>query len=137
TAPGKQDCCEVKALPGGKYNRFNNPKYPATVSPFLMDTFEVTAGRFRAWVDATKGNLRASAPAAGAGAHPKIANSGWRTEWNSYLPSTPSEIDTLLGPTADTDGCQYGGNLDDYGALTWWTDSLDAKVKRGNAKNQT
>lgn len=134
-AEGSQDCCEARSVPGGTYNRFNSAKYPATVGPFVLDTFEVTAGRFRAWVDATNGNLRASAPAEGAGAHPKIKNSGWRTEWNKYLPSTRAEVDRMFGPE-ETDGgfmaCQYGTNIDDSGALTWWTADLEKKVKDRN-----
>jgi formylglycine-generating enzyme required for sulfatase activity len=135
TKPGTQDCCAARQVPGGKYNRFNDPRYPATVSPFIMDVFEVTAGRFRAWVEATNGNLRANAPAPGAGAHPKIPNSGWRSEWNNLLPSSLPEVDRMLGPTNGVEGCQVGGNLDDYGALTWWTASLDSTVKRNNARN--
>ncbi|HVH42925.1 MAG TPA: SUMF1/EgtB/PvdO family nonheme iron enzyme [Labilithrix sp.] len=139
-AAGGTDCCDVKAVPGGTYNRFNDAAFPATVSPFSLDTFEVTVGRFRAWVDATKGNLRASAPPEGGGAHPKIAGSGWRTEWNKYLPSSLKEVDRMLGPE-DTDepfmACQFGTNIDDSGALTWWTDTLDKRIKdrnKGNAK---
>lgn len=136
TAQGTQDCCDAKYVPGGKYNRFNDPKYPATVSPFIMDTFEVTAGRFRAWVDATQGNLRASAPKDGSGQHPKIPGSGWRSDWNALLPASKSEIDKMLGVTAGAEGCQVGGNLDDFGALTWWTPEVDQRVKARNARNQ-
>ncbi len=129
SAPGARDCCETTAVPGGSFNRFNDPTFPAKVSPFLLDSFEVTGGRFRAYVEATKGNLKGSAPAAGAGAHPKIANSGWRTEWNALLPASKTEVDQMLGP----EKCQVGSNLDDYGTLTWWTSALDAKVKASNA----
>jgi formylglycine-generating enzyme required for sulfatase activity len=139
-AAGSQDCCEVKGLPGGSYNRFNDPSFPATVSPFSLDVFEVTAGRFRAWVEATNGDLRGSAPPEGGGAHPKINGSGWRTEWNEYLPSSRQEVDRMLG-TQETNepfmACQFGTNVDDYGALTWWTAALDKKVKdrnKGNAR---
>lgn len=131
TAEGAADCCQTIAVPGGTFNRFNDAQYPATVSPYLLDAYEVTAGRFRAWVEATNGNLRGSAPKAGDGAHPKVANSGWRTEWNTTLPASRAEVDALLGP----EKCQEGGNIEDYGTLTWWTASLEAKVKSANAKN--
>jgi sulfatase modifying factor 1 len=127
-----QDCCETRAVPGGTFNRFNDGDFPATVSPFLLDTFEITSGRFRTWVEATNGNLRGSAPAAGAGANPRVQNSGWRTEWNAVLPSTRAEVDKSLGP----DGCEVGTNLLDYGALTWWTQSLETVVKQQNGGNQ-
>jgi sulfatase modifying factor 1 len=129
-AQGADDCCKTVAVPGGSFNQFNDPDFPATVSPFMLDEFEVTAGRFRAWVEATNGNLRASAPAAGAGAHPKIPNSGWRSEWTALLPASRTEVDQMLGP----EKCQEGANLDDYGSLTWFTSYVDGKVKStGNA----
>jgi len=130
-APGTYDCCETLAVPGGTFDRFNDAKYPAKVSPFLLDAFEVTAGRFRAWVEATNGNLRASAPAKGAGAHRKIPGSGWRDEWKTYLPTSRAEVDQMLGP----EKCQVGANLDDYGTLTWWTSALEAKIKQSNKSN--
>jgi len=134
-AEGAQDCCEVQALPGGTYNRFNDASFPAKVSAFALDTFEVTAGRFRAWVEATNGDLRSAAPAAGGGAHPKIPNSGWRTEWNRFLPTSRADVDRMLGPedgAGGVMGCQFGTNLQDYGALTWWTPALDRQVKANN-----
>ena len=125
---GRKDCCDARAVPGGSYNRFNDRDFPAKVSPFILDTFEVTAGRFRAYVEATNGDLRAAAPAAGAGAHPKIPNSGWRAEWSPLLPASKNDVDRMLGPEL----CEVGTNLDDYGALTWWTPALDTKVKASN-----
>lgn len=134
------DCCDVKTLPGGSYNRFNDDRFPARVSTFALDTFEVTGGRFRAWVEATDGDLRSSAPPEGGGAHPKIDGSGWRSEWNEMLPTTRAEVDRMLGPE-ETDGairaCQYGTNIDDSGALTWWTEQLDRRVKDKNKGKAT
>jgi formylglycine-generating enzyme required for sulfatase activity len=134
-AEGSVDCCDARKVPGGTYNRFDNPNFPATVSPFILDTFEVTTGRFRAWVEATDGNLQGAAPPAGGGAHPKIPGSGWRADWNKFLPRSRAEVDRMLGPEETTNGimaCQYGTNVDDSGALTWWTESLDKKVKDRN-----
>jgi formylglycine-generating enzyme required for sulfatase activity len=58
------DCCDSPAVPGGTYNRLNNPSYPATVRPFRLDRFEVTVGRFRRYVDSlatgNAGRLRAN-----------------------------------------------------------------------------
>ena len=128
-ADGASDCCQTLALPGGSFDRFNDATYPAKIGPYLLDAYEVTAGRFRTWVEATNGNLRGAAPAAGAGAHPKVNGSGWRKEWTSILPSSRAEVDALLGP----EKCQEGGNIDDYGTLTWWTAGLEAKIKQSNA----
>jgi formylglycine-generating enzyme len=127
-AEGSSDCCQTIAVPGGTFNRFNDAQYPAKISPYLLDAYEVTGGRFRAWVEATKGNLRGSAPAVGKGAHPKVANSGWRAEWNTFLPATRAEVDSMLG----SDKCQVGSNIDDYGTLTWWTAPLEARIKQAN-----
>lgn len=127
-SPGGTSCCEARLVPGGTYHPFNDDRFTATVSPFLLDTFEVTAGRFRAWVEATNGNLRASAPSEGEGAHPKIPDSGWRSEWNALLPTNREEVDEMFGP----ESCQVGSNVQDYGALTWWTDELDRAVRAAN-----
>ncbi|WP_437660673.1 formylglycine-generating enzyme family protein [Sorangium sp. So ce1182] len=81
--PGNNEtCCATAMVPGGTYDRSNNPEFPATVSDFLLDRFEVTVGRFRKFVDAYPG----SQPAANAGAHPSIQGSGWDPAWNSALP---------------------------------------------------
>ncbi len=50
-ANGNDDCCDSIALPGGTYNRVNDAAFPATVSPFGLDRYEVTVGRFRRYVD--------------------------------------------------------------------------------------
>ncbi len=131
SATGSTDCCQAVAVPGGTFNRFNDPTYPATVSPYLLDAYEVTAGRFRAYVEATNGNLRGAAPKVGDGAHPKVPNSGWRSEWNKVLPTSRAEVDAMLGAP----GCIEGGNIDDFGTLTWWTSDLESKIKQANGKN--
>ncbi len=69
------NCCTSIQLPAGSYKRAQ--AYPATVSVFRLDMFEVTVGRFRKFVD----QYPASKPSIGAGAHLLIANSGWQTGW--------------------------------------------------------
>jgi formylglycine-generating enzyme len=63
------------------------PEHSATVSSFALDKYEVTVGRFRAFVDAYVDNVT-SAPAEGAGANRAIAASGWQPPWNMSLPAT-------------------------------------------------
>lgn len=128
---GTSDCCQTLAVPGGSFNRFNDAKFPAKISPYLLDAYEVTAGRFRAYVEANNGDLRGAAPAVGAGKHPKVANSGWKSEWNSVLPASRAEVEAMLG----AEKCQVGANIDDFGTLTWWTADLEAKIKAKNAGN--
>lgn len=80
---GGEDCCAWGAVDGGTFNRSNDPAYPASVSDFVLDRFEITVGRFRKFVAAYPG----SKPAAGAGAHPLIAGSGWDAAWDASLPA--------------------------------------------------
>jgi formylglycine-generating enzyme required for sulfatase activity len=100
------DCCASIATPCGTFDRSNNAAYPATVSSFRLDKYEVTVGRFRQFVQAG-GGIWSSAPAQGAGAHPSIAGTGWDSTWNSSLPSSTSDLLTKL----------------DCGSMATWTDS--------------
>ncbi|HRC55345.1 MAG TPA: hypothetical protein PKU97_05435, partial [Kofleriaceae bacterium] len=72
-----------------------NTSYPATVSTFRLDKYEVTVGRFRAFVNANKGT-QASPPGNGAGAHAAIAGSGWNTSWNTSLPANQAALMTAV-----------------------------------------
>jgi sulfatase modifying factor 1 len=99
-------CCDSRTIPGGTFMQGratagpesdvcstwttsypdcdetnDQPEFPSTVSTFALDTFEVTVGRFRAFVEA----YLSSRPAAGAGANPKIAGSGWDAKWTTSL----------------------------------------------------
>ena len=86
---GKEDCCATSQVAGGMFNRDNNMMYPATISSFKLDRFEVTVGRFRRFAEAYPG----SKPQADAGKHPKIAGSGWNAIW---APSLPKDKATLI-----------------------------------------
>lgn len=81
---GGMSCCDAKEVPGGTFNRLNDPTFPATISTFKLDTFEVTVGRFRAFVNSGNGTKK-NPPKDGAGAHPKIPSSGWQTVFNAGL----------------------------------------------------
>ena len=86
---GDEICCANSLVTGGAYERLDpeqNKSYPATVSDFRLDRFEVTVGRFRRFVSEYPGNF----PAAGAGAHPNIAGSGWDASWP--LPQEQAEL---------------------------------------------
>ena len=98
---GTDNCCNPgSAIVGGMYYRSydragdtlsGDQSYPATVSAFWLDKYEVTVGRFRAFVNAGKGT-QVSPPASGAGAHEKIASSGWNTSWNASLPADQAAL---------------------------------------------
>lgn len=92
-ASGKDSCCNSPQVAGGTYDRSydvagdgssGNMNFPATVSSFRLDKYEVTVGRFRAFVQASMGT-QVTPPRAGAGAHANIADSGWDPNWNIRL----------------------------------------------------
>jgi formylglycine-generating enzyme len=90
-------CATADAVPGGRFNRGNERAYPATVSEFLLDRFEVTVGRFRRFVEAYPD----SKPAPGAGAPPHVDGSGWNAAWASNLPANADALKTAV--KCDTD----------------------------------
>jgi formylglycine-generating enzyme required for sulfatase activity len=95
TCGGSKDCCVSNVVTGGTFNRSNDAAFPATVSDFRLDVYEVTVGRFRAFVAAGKGT-QANPPSPGDGAHPKIASSGWDPAFNADLPATTDALKAEL-----------------------------------------
>lgn len=75
------------------------PVHGATVTAaFFLDTFEVTVGRFRKFVNAYPG----SKPVAGTGGHPLIPNTAWETGWTGALPADAAALVTSLNcPSTD------------------------------------
>jgi formylglycine-generating enzyme required for sulfatase activity len=67
------------------------PEHSVTVSTFALDAFEVTVGRFRKYLATYAGP-----PAAGAGAHPKIAGTGWDAMWNASMPADAAAHEAKL-----------------------------------------
>lgn len=101
---GTASCCEAGEVVGGMFYRgydvagdasSGDPSHPATLSRFRLDRYEVTVGRFRAFLQAGMG-AQGTAPAPGAGAHPRIDGSGWRAAWATRLLATPSELAAAL-----------------------------------------
>jgi formylglycine-generating enzyme required for sulfatase activity len=77
---------------GGAFNRSNDATYPATVSDFALDLYEITVSRFRNFVAAYPANL----PAAGAGKNPhNTFDPGWDATWNTDG-SMPADQTALL-----------------------------------------
>jgi formylglycine-generating enzyme required for sulfatase activity len=113
------DCCESIALPGGTFpmgrslagknecpagdvcNPDELPRHDVTLSPYALDRFEVTVGRFRTFVDSW--DYR-SLPD-GAGGDAIVAGGGWRSEWNTSLPASKgSLLDDVSCATVGDDG---------------------------------
>jgi formylglycine-generating enzyme len=128
-AAHNDSCCNSLAVPSGTYYRSydyagddgsGNGSYQATVGAFRLDKYEVTVGRFRAFVQAGMGT-RASPPPSGAGAHPTIAGSGWNSVWNSNLPEDKQTLINLL--TCGFSTWTNAASTDDdrpMNCLTWY-----------------
>ncbi len=89
---GNESCCASSVVAGGTYNRSKNAASPATVSDFRLDRFEITVGRFRQFMASYPGNK----PAAGAGAHPLVAGSGWQAGWSASLAADQAALKRRL-----------------------------------------
>jgi formylglycine-generating enzyme required for sulfatase activity len=93
--PTNKSCCDTKLVNGGTFNRSDDPNSPATVSDFYLDVYEVTVGRFRAFVNSGTATAN-NPPAPGAGAHPKISGSGWSSSFNASLVANVSSLKATL-----------------------------------------
>jgi len=127
---GTDSCCRAAPVDGGTFYRsydvatdlYNDMGAPATVSAFVLDKYEVTVGRFRAFVNAGLGT-QASPPATGAGAHPKLAGSGWDSAWNTSLVANMTALvaavkcDSTYQAWMDTPGANENKPMN---CVTWY-----------------
>jgi formylglycine-generating enzyme len=102
-----EPCCRALEVPGGTFIRdydgvdFTDETFTAKLSPFLLDKFEVTVGRFRNFVNAypsidlTEGQGKAD--------HIE-SDPGWRESYP--MPATQDALRALLGGT----GCTWTGD---------------------------
>lgn len=93
-------CCESLEVVGGDFLRgydgvFNTYlDYPATVSSFRLDKYEVTVGRFRRFIDSGRATqLEPPAPGAGARALNGLTEqAGWEAAWTALIPRDPAAL---------------------------------------------
>lgn len=128
---GDEDCCASSTVPGGMFFRNHDTvadgtcpgmNYAATLSPFVLDKYEITVGRFRKFVEAQQGTQQRP-PLAGSGSHPRLAGSGWAPTWNSALaPDTSALIGALkCNSTWQTWTDSPGANEDlPMSCMTWY-----------------
>jgi formylglycine-generating enzyme len=102
-AASNDSCCDSPEVPGGMYDRsydvaadgmFSSTAFPATVSDFRLDKYEVTVGRFRAFVTAGMGT-QVNPPPTGAGARTLNGSAnqgGWDSSWNTSLATQTSTL---------------------------------------------
>lgn len=100
---GTAPCCTNPLVPGGTFYRsydigtdsaYPNMSNPATVSDFRLDTYEVTVGRFRQFVNVGTGTQQ-NPPPSGAGGRTLggMANQGgWSTSWNASLTASSAAL---------------------------------------------
>ena len=105
------DCCLSTFINGGSFYRnydkatdglHNTMTYTASVSGFTLDTFEVTVGRFRAFVEANMGT-QTNPPVEGAGG--RLLNGqanagGWSSGWNASLVADKAQLAAALACSA-------------------------------------
>jgi len=114
-ASASDSCCDSPMIPGGTFYRgddastdgmFTDMTHAATVSTFRLDKYEVTVGRFRAFVAAGQG-IQSSPPASGAGARSLnglAVAGGWDSSWNSNLEPNSAALETAIA----CGGANYG-----------------------------
>lgn len=83
-----RSCCAVGDVKGGEFvagglpaGTTADPALRSHVSGFALGRFEVTVGRFRAFLDDYEAWRASGAPRAGDGSHPSIPGSGWDVRW--------------------------------------------------------
>ena len=76
---------------------YTSKAYPAELSDFRLDTYEITVGRFRKFVAAYSQTMIA----AGAGKNPNNpSDPGWVSAWNASLPANVATLTGALKCTA-------------------------------------
>jgi sulfatase modifying factor 1 len=116
---GTETCAEcVAGCPSTMACSSNEePEHPASVGTFALDKYEVTVGRFRAFV-----NAGADPPSAGAGAHPLITGSGWDSTWNAAYPADAAALVADLQSGADCSWVATGSVTETFpiNCVTWY-----------------
>jgi sulfatase modifying factor 1 len=136
--PGLDDCGPLAAEPcgqsllvaGGAFRRGKLTPAQSSVSDFRLDTYEVTVGRFRRFVDAWLGGWR---PAPSSGTHAHLNGGaglaersgsgferGWDPAWSAYVGAPKVDATVPTGPGAATKR-EWDANLSCWSAFATWT----------------
>jgi sulfatase modifying factor 1 len=105
TCTGNESCCESLLIPGGTFKRdfdnvdFADDSFPAEVSPFYLDKFEVTVGRMRQFVEAFEQEKKKLKDGDGKSTHIS-GDTGWDTSYE--LPVDKAALITQLKCTGTT-----------------------------------
>src|SRR5262249_51934219 len=91
------------------------------VSGFSLDSYEVTVGRFRAFVAAYDEWRSSGEPFENAGEHPSIPGSGWAPSWNGLLSPTAAMMRANLAICAPSTYAEGGGgDALPMGCISWY-----------------
>ena len=117
------DCCASSIVPGGTFLRgfdgvdFTDNGYPATVSDFRLDTYEITVGRFRRFVAAYKQDMIP----AGAGKNPNNpSDPGWDVSWTALLDESSAALVSAIESDPDLSTWKAGDDNLPMSTLTWY-----------------
>jgi formylglycine-generating enzyme len=138
---GTKDCCASFEVGGGTFDRsydgvstsFMSQAFPATVSGFRLDAYEVTVGRFRKFVsavdlgwlpDAGSGKhayLNGGSGLANVGVDAGASEPGWSMSWNSNLASSaPTWNSDLACPTGTWTPSAGADEHRPINCITWY-----------------
>lgn len=102
---GNDSCCHANTIPAGRAGTVT------VATSFDMGVYEVTSGRFQAFVNAFNGNMRAVP--------------GIPADIAAKLPASRAAVEDELGP-----GCKFRSEIDNYGARTWPQPEIAQTVAR-------
>jgi sulfatase-modifying factor enzyme 1 len=129
--PCEESCCASEEVVGGTFYRTDGTAYPATVADLLLDKYEVTVARFRAFVTAWDGGT-GYMPPSGSGKHTYLNGGsglvsayaasdggvayeqGWLAAYDAFVDPTDENLTSCIGtptwsPTpGDTDAMPIG-----------------------------
>ncbi len=120
---GNTDCCESSLISGGTFYRsydgvtYTDESYPATVSDFHLDTYEVTVGRFRKFVATYTQDMIPE----GAGKNPNNpSDTGWDTTWNANLDADASALTIAVQCEANDQTWTAGADTLPINCIDWY-----------------
>jgi sulfatase modifying factor 1 len=124
-----EPCCAAGSVLAGTFFRsyddvtYTDASFTASVAAFELDTYEITVGRFRAFVAAYPGNL----PAAGAGKNPNDTSMppdpGWDPSWNTTsMPASQAALESAIGSCAGGTWTVAAGGRDNVAmtCISWF-----------------
>lgn len=121
-------CCEAELVPFGIFQRGGDGPYAsgtASVSSYYLDKYEVTVGRFRAFIAAYDDWRAAGHPRVDASVGPSLRNSGWQERWNNALPESAAELVERINDCARTPfstllGSDEGSDRRPMNCVSWF-----------------